>query len=54
MNFDDTLTNIERPLIDPEEDWLPRAESSEPDLAVDGLDVPLVARLFAAFRGNGS
>ena len=50
MNFDDTLTDLERvPLIDPDAPWLPQAEGSEPDLEVDGLPGSIMSRLRQLF-----
>ena len=51
MNFDETATDLERvPLIDPDGQWLPNAESSEPDLDIDGLAGPMLSRLLGLFR----
>lgn len=53
MNFDDTLTDLERPpLIDPDAPWLPPAECSEPDLEVDGLPGSLLGRVLQLFLGK--
>ena len=48
MNFDETVSDLS-PLIDPEAPWLPKAESNEPDLDVDGLPGSLMARLLGLF-----
>ena len=55
MNFDDTLTDLERvPLIDPDAPWLPKPECSEPDLDVDGLPVSIMSRLRQLVLGRRS
>ena len=52
MNFDETVTDLDVniPLIDPDGEWLPKAETSEPDLDIDGLPGSMVSRILRFFQ----
>jgi hypothetical protein len=56
MAFDDTYTDrdFERGLRNANKDWLDQVARCEPDLDIDGMRKPLLARLLSFFGGNAA